>query len=196
MNFFLKDTSAHYTCNNLADCLHKVANTAEEEKKPYLSQNESICSLPWAGVHDKAPDKSNNQFMSEVTLISFVPIVKMLQKMQQNLSPYIWIPSRSTLLLYKAAKSFEFMLTSNRHRIQRNTVSWKYWNLTFPTLPYPHLQKSLLSLKSFCVVLSGVAAAITLSLLEYLCLHCFRKVVKFWRENWTGIWLWFSDFPS
>lgn len=115
----------------------------------------SICSLPWAGVHDKAPGKSNNQFISEVTLISFVPIVKMLQKMQQNLSLHIWISSRSTLLLYKAAKSFEWMHISNRHRIQRNTVSRKYWNLAFPTLPTPpeklaFLEKLLCCIKWNC----------------------------------------------
>lgn len=40
----------------------------------------SIYSLLWAGVRDKAPGESIKQLMSEVTLISFVSIIKMLGK--------------------------------------------------------------------------------------------------------------------
>lgn len=49
--FFLNDTSAHYTSNNLAAGLQnsKVANIAEEEKNPtYHKMKISIYSLPWA----------------------------------------------------------------------------------------------------------------------------------------------------
>lgn len=138
MNFFLNDTSAHCTSNNLAAGLHssKVMNIAEEEKNPiYHKKKIPIYSFPWTGVHDKAPGENNKQLISEVTVTSCVPIVKMFQKMQKNLSPHIWIPSRNTVLLYKAAKSFECMHTSNRHRTQRNTFSWKYWNVTCFTHP-------------------------------------------------------------
>lgn len=146
-------TAWQLACHN-----SKVAHIAEEGKNPtYHKMKISIYSLLWARVHDKAPGESNRQFISEVTLISFVPIVKMLQKMQQNLSPHIRIPSRNSPLLYKAAKSFESMHTSNRHRIQRNMVSWKSTRIQ-PFLPTPPqrcvvFKKSLLFKKSCCIAL-------------------------------------------
>lgn len=147
-------TAWQLACHN-----SKVAHIAEEGKNPtYHKMKISIYSLLWARVHDKAPDEINRQFISEVTLISFVPIVKtvLLQKMQQNLSPHIWIPSRNSPLLYKAAKSFESMHTSND---TESKEIWCHENLLESNLPYPPPQrcvvfkKSLLSLKSYCIAL-------------------------------------------
>lgn len=66
-------TTWQLACHNA-----KVANIAEEEWK-YLFYHKmilSIYSLPWSGVHDKAPGEINMQFISEVTLISFCSYCK------------------------------------------------------------------------------------------------------------------------
>lgn len=152
-------------------------------------KNLFLYSLLWLGVHDK----NNKQLITEVTLTSFVPVVWAHTSgfIQEYLSYFTrqWNPSNAHTLLVDA-------------ELKIKQVSWKYWNLTFSAyvarenLTFPSMLPERLALhEKWQCCTSGVAAA--LSVLDYFCLHCFRKVARLWLNgNLTSLGICFSHLTK